>query len=76
MIFLTALSFIVIFSILILVHEWGHFYFARKAGIKVEEFGIGLPPRAKKIYKDKKGPGSCCHRSELYRYKKANLSKL
>ncbi len=55
MIIFTILTFIVIFSILVLVHEWGHFYFARRAGIKVEEFGIGLPPRAKKIYKDKKG---------------------
>lgn len=55
MIFITILAFIVIFSVLVLVHEWGHFYFARRAGIKVEEFGIGLPPRAKQIYKDKKG---------------------
>jgi len=30
---------------LVIVHEWGHFYFARRAGIKVEEFGLGLPPR-------------------------------
>ncbi|MBU0706537.1 site-2 protease family protein [Patescibacteria group bacterium] len=55
MILITILAFIVIFSILVLVHEWGHFYFARRAGIKVEEFGIGLPPRAKAFYKDKKG---------------------
>lgn len=55
MILITILAFILIFSILVLVHEWGHFYFARRAGIKVEEFGIGLPPRAKAFYKDKKG---------------------
>ncbi len=55
MIVLTILIFILIFSVLVLVHEWGHFKMARRAGIKVEEFGIGLPPRAKKIYKDKKG---------------------
>lgn len=55
MILTTIVAFIIIFSILVLVHEWGHFYFARRAGIKVEEFGIGLPPRAKAIYKDKKG---------------------
>lgn len=55
MILITIFAFIIIFSILVLVHEWGHFYFARKAGIKVEEFGIGLPPRAKAFYKDKKG---------------------
>ncbi len=32
-------------SILILVHEWGHFYSARRFGVKVEEFGFGFPPR-------------------------------
>jgi len=55
MIILTVIAFIVIFSLLVLVHECGHFYAARKAGIKVEEFGIGLPPQAKKLFKDKKG---------------------
>lgn len=43
--FITAIVFIVIFSFIILIHEFGHFYTARKVGIKVEEFGIGLPPR-------------------------------
>ena len=43
--FLTIIAFIVIFSVLILVHEWGHFFTARKSGIKVEEFGFGLPPK-------------------------------
>lgn len=55
MIIVTVIAFIVIFSALILVHEWGHFTMARRAGIKVEEFGIGLPPQAKKLFKDKKG---------------------
>lgn len=45
MIFLTALVFIVIFSVLILVHEAGHFWMAKRAGVKIEEFGFGLPPR-------------------------------
>ncbi len=48
----TVIVFIVIFSILILVHEWGHFIMAKRAGIKVEEFGLGLPPR---IWGKKKG---------------------
>ena len=43
---LTGIVFILVFGVLILVHEWGHFYAARRAGIKVEEFGFGLPPRA------------------------------
>jgi regulator of sigma E protease len=55
MIILTIIAFIIIFSVLILVHEFGHFFMARKAGIKVEEFGIGLPPRMKPLFKDKKG---------------------
>lgn len=42
---LSAIAFLLIFSAVILIHEFGHFYAARKAGIKVEEFGIGLPPR-------------------------------
>lgn len=52
MILLSILSFIIIFSFLILVHEWGHFTAAKKSGVKVEEFGMGLPPR---IWGIKKG---------------------
>lgn len=43
--FLTAIVFILIFSVLVLVHEWGHYIVAKKSGIKIEEFGFGLPPR-------------------------------
>jgi len=42
---LTVVVFILVFSFLILAHEWGHFMAARRAGARVEEFGIGLPPR-------------------------------
>jgi regulator of sigma E protease len=42
---LSVLAFIVIFSLLILIHEFGHFYMARRCGIRVEEFGLGMPPR-------------------------------
>jgi regulator of sigma E protease len=42
---LTIVAFVVIFSILILIHEAGHFFAAKRAGVKVEEFGFGLPPR-------------------------------
>lgn len=48
----TVLVFLVILSILILVHEFGHFAAAKKLAIKVEEFGFGLPPR---IFGIKKG---------------------
>lgn len=48
---LTIITFFIVLSILVLVHEAGHFLLAKKAGIKVEEFGFGYPPRivAKKI---------------------------
>ena len=36
----------ILFIGLILVHEWGHFIVARRNGVDVEEFGLGLPPRA------------------------------
>ena len=40
-----VIVFILIFPLLVLAHEWGHYYSARRVGIKVEEFGLGLPPR-------------------------------
>lgn len=43
---LTILVFVVILSVLVLIHELGHFLVAKRLGIKVEEFGFGLPPRA------------------------------
>ncbi|MBL4694587.1 RIP metalloprotease RseP [Candidatus Gracilibacteria bacterium] len=45
-ILISAIVFIAIFSLLIFVHEFGHFITAKRSGIKVEEFGFGLPPRA------------------------------
>lgn len=38
-------------SVLILIHELGHFLMARLFKMRVEEFGIGLPPRAKGLFK-------------------------
>lgn len=43
---------LLVLSILILVHEFGHFWVAKKNGIWVEEFGIGYPPR---LFSKKKG---------------------
>jgi regulator of sigma E protease len=37
--------FIVLLGALILIHETGHFVLAKRAGVRVEEFGIGFPPR-------------------------------
>ena len=44
------LTFILTLSVLVLVHEFGHFIMAKLFGMRVEEFGIGLPPRAKKLF--------------------------
>lgn len=48
----TVIVFVIILSLLIFVHELGHFITAKKAGIVVEEFGIGYPPRAVKLWQD------------------------
>ena len=45
---------ILIFTIIVMVHEWWHFKAARIFWVKVEEFGIWIPPRAKKLFTDKK----------------------
>ena len=42
---LTFILFILILSILVLIHEFGHFYAAKRAGVRVDEFGFGLPPK-------------------------------
>ncbi len=41
----TIIVFLIVLSILVLVHEIGHFVTARRAGCKVDEFGIGFPPK-------------------------------
>lgn len=41
----TVIIFIIILAVLILAHELGHFWAARKAGVRVDEFGFGFPPR-------------------------------
>ena len=43
--FITIVVFILVLGLLIFVHELGHFIMARRAGVKVEEFGFGFPPR-------------------------------
>lgn len=50
-IFLTFL----VFFVVVMIHEWGHFITARLTGMKVLEFGLGIPPKIKKVFTDKKG---------------------
>src|SRR5699024_10101650 len=41
----TILAFILVFGLIVIVHEFGHFYFAKKSGILVREFAIGMGPK-------------------------------
>ncbi|TCZ79997.1 RIP metalloprotease RseP [Paenibacillus albiflavus] len=47
-----ALKVILLFFVLVTIHEFGHFYFAKRAGILVREFAIGFGP---KLFSHKKG---------------------
>lgn len=51
---MAIIIFIVILAVLILVHELGHFFVAKLFGIRVDEFGIGYPPRALTLFKWRK----------------------
>jgi regulator of sigma E protease len=48
----TVILFLFILSVLIIVHEFGHFIMAKKAGVRVEEFSLGFGP---KLFKKKSG---------------------
>ncbi len=50
---LSALAFFVLITGLILIHELGHFFAARRFGVVVEEFGFGLPPRLLTVFKSR-----------------------
>lgn len=42
---------LILFVMLVVVHEWGHFIAARRSKVDVEEFGLGFPPKAKTLTK-------------------------
>lgn len=42
---MSVLLFLLVLFVLVLVHEWGHFIVAKKTGMRVDEFGIGFPPK-------------------------------
>ncbi|MDD4351540.1 MAG: M50 family metallopeptidase [Candidatus Gracilibacteria bacterium] len=41
----TIIVFVIIFGLIVFIHELGHFVMARRNGIRVTEFGFGMPPR-------------------------------
>jgi len=47
---LSALAFFVLLTLLVLIHELGHFMVAKWSKVTVEEFGFGLPPKAKNLF--------------------------
>ncbi len=42
---MSIILFLIVLAILVLVHEWGHFFAAKRLGIRVDEFGLGFSPR-------------------------------
>jgi len=55
MVFLGIIVSIVIFSIIVIIHEYGHYKTARIFGIHIQEFWLWIPPRAKKLWTNKTG---------------------
>ncbi|OHB08629.1 MAG: hypothetical protein A3I86_00355 [Candidatus Zambryskibacteria bacterium RIFCSPLOWO2_02_FULL_39_14] len=53
---MSVIIFIIILSALIIVHEMGHFLVAKKFGIRVDEFGLGFPPKARTLFMWKNTP--------------------
>lgn len=51
----TIVIFVLVLSFLVFGHELGHFFTARRFGVKAEEFGFGFPPRGIGVYKNKHG---------------------
>ena len=49
---MTIIAAIILFGIIVFIHELGHFLFAKKAGVRIHEFAIGMGP---KIYSTQKG---------------------
>lgn len=46
-----VIAFLIVLGPLVMLHEIGHFIAAKRAGIRVLEFGIGFPPRARKLWR-------------------------
>ena len=49
---MTLVYFLIVIGILVFVHEFGHFIMAKRAGVRVEKFSLGMGP---KLFGYKKG---------------------
>ena len=47
---MSVIIFLIILSVLVVAHEAGHFFAAKRVGVEVQEFGLGFPPRIKKLF--------------------------
>jgi hypothetical protein len=50
---LSGLIFVAVFAGVVLIHEFGHYIVSLLFKVEIEEFGIGLPPRAWKLWRNK-----------------------
>ena len=55
LIFLSVLVTLALFLLVVVIHELGHFLAARSVGVRVREFWIGIPPKAKVLWSDRHG---------------------
>jgi regulator of sigma E protease len=53
---MSIVIFLLILTFLVIIHELGHFFVALWARVRIEEFGIGLPPKARVLFYWKKIP--------------------
>ena len=60
LVIVSVIAFIIILGVIIVVHEGGHFFFARRAGILCHEFSIGMGPA---VYKKRVGETNFCIRA-------------
>ena len=55
---MTLIYFLIVIGILVFVHEFGHFIMAKRAGVRVEKFSLGMGP---KIYRVQERRYGVCH---------------
>jgi regulator of sigma E protease len=55
MMIVSIIAFIILLLFLVTIHEFGHFILARKAGVKIHEFAIGMGPKIWSFGEDSKG---------------------
>ncbi len=47
---MSLIAFLFVLTVVVVVHEWGHFFVAKRVGIRVFEFSIGFPPRLFRLF--------------------------